>query len=64
MWTQEAALRLYAGSIQEVPAQKDVTSLEHLVSGKRVVVTVPSFHVSLHDLEQFLLWRELLANHV
>lgn len=54
VWTQEAALRLYAGSIQEVPAQKDVTSVEHLVSGKRVVVTVPSFHGA--GILQYLGW--------
>lgn len=47
-FTQEAATRHFACASQEVP--QDVTSVEHLISGKRVMVTVPSFHVRrLHN---------------
>ncbi|ROW10094.1 hypothetical protein VMCG_02037 [Cytospora schulzeri] len=54
VWTQESAVRHYASASQEVPAQQDVTSVEHLISGKRVVVTVPSFHGA--GILQYMVW--------
>lgn len=46
MFTQDAAVRHHACASQDIPAHQDVTSVEHLISGKRMMVTVPSFHVS------------------
>ncbi|ROW16995.1 hypothetical protein VPNG_01418 [Cytospora leucostoma] len=54
VWTQETAARHYASAIQEVPDQQDVTSVEHLISGKRVMVTVPPFHGA--GLLQYVVW--------
>lgn len=59
VWTQESAVRHHACVSQKIPAQQAVTSVEHLVSDKRVVVTVPCFHVRLHEPGQSSLWRKL-----
>lgn len=42
-FTQEGAARHHACASQDVP--DDATSVERLMAGKRVMVTVPPFHV-------------------
>lgn len=48
VFTQDAAVRHHICASQEIPPDQDVRSVEHLISGKRVMVTVPSFHVRFH----------------
>ncbi|KUI66302.1 Linear gramicidin synthase subunit D [Cytospora mali] len=54
VWTQESVARHYTCAIQEVERQQDATSVEHLMAGKRVVVTVPSFHGA--GILQYMVW--------
>lgn len=54
MFAQDAAVRHHACASQDIPADQHVTSVEHLISGKRIMVTVPSFHGA--GILMYMLW--------
>lgn len=54
IWTQESAARQHLCSSQEY-SKFDGTSIESIIWGKRVMSTVPPFHVSTsHEIPQII----------
>ncbi|KAG8165775.1 hypothetical protein KVR01_004327 [Diaporthe batatas] len=60
VFTQDAAMRHYTCARQdipphgEIPTYQDASSVEHLVAGKRMMVTVPPFHGA--GILMYMLW--------
>ncbi|PSR80570.1 hypothetical protein BD289DRAFT_440575 [Coniella lustricola] len=54
IWRQDYMFRHMVGARQPLPAEDEVVSIEQFIWGKRVMVTVPSFHGA--GIMQYLLW--------
>ncbi|KAF3769380.1 hypothetical protein M406DRAFT_96027 [Cryphonectria parasitica EP155] len=54
IWTQESCVRHHACASQAIPNEQGLASVEHILWGKRVIVTVPSFHGA--GILQYMCW--------
>ncbi|KAL1871078.1 putative NRPS-like protein biosynthetic cluster [Diaporthe australafricana] len=54
IWTHESAIRHHDCAARDAPDADGVTSIEHLITGKRLMVTVPPFHGA--GMAQYMLW--------
>ncbi|KAK2603194.1 hypothetical protein N8I77_009668 [Diaporthe amygdali] len=54
IWTQECGIRHHDCAARNLPDQEGVTSVDHFITGKRLMVTVPPFHGA--GMGQYMLW--------